>query len=112
MIISDVLTKELFKKDSNEEPILPPSFTQCFMEVIRMCKDSITKVNCPVCIVHGNKDDVISYKSSQNIFDLIPHDKKRLFIIHNGKHKMMAQKECSYEIYQLFSLFMDKIILP
>ena len=107
-------TKDIFvKKDVETKiPVIPFSYTQCFMEVVKRCKDSIKEITCPVCIVHGNKDEVISYKSSMNAFDLIPHDNKRLFLIHNGVHRMMMQKECANEIYQIFKLFMDRTILP
>lgn len=106
-------TRDMFvKKEDSKEPVLPSSFTSCFMEVVRLCKEDIKNVKCPVCIVHGNQDEVIPYRSSINIFNHIPHDRKQLFIINKGVHRMMSQEHCGYEVYKLFELFMDHQILP
>lgn len=107
--------KDWIKPKNNNvknKPSIPIKYTQCFMEVVRLCKEDISKVKCPVCIVHGDKDEVISYKSSINAFDKIPHSEKRLFLIHNGTHHLINDEQTGNEVYQLFSLFMDGILLP
>lgn len=106
-------TKEILKiKENINQPTLPSTFTPCFIEVIKMCKESIKKVKCPVCIVHGNNDETIPYKSSINIIEQIPHDQKRLFIINKGTHHLMSDKISGFETFLLFKNFMDKKILP
>lgn len=117
MSVSNVLSKakELFtKKESDDaaKPSIPLRYTQTFTEVVRLCKDDISNVKCPVCFVHGDKDEVIPVRSSIHAFEKITHQNKNLFIIHNGTHRLMTQKASGYETYQLFKLFMNHTIQP
>ncbi len=90
---------------------LPTSFTTTFMEVIRMCKEDIANVDCPICMIHGDKDEVIPLRSSINAYDKIKHDKKKLFIIHKGKHQLMFHDNSSWDAWQIYNLFMDDKIV-
>ncbi|MDD3049117.1 MAG: alpha/beta hydrolase [Bacilli bacterium] len=91
--------------------VIPSGFTSSFTEVVRMCKEDIVKVKCPICMVHGDKDETISARSSLNAYDKISHEQKKLFIIHGGKHRMMLHENTAWETWQLFNLFMDNQIL-
>lgn len=105
-------TKEaLSKKEDGGVPKLPTSFTSCFIDVVKMCKEDIKYVQCPVCIVHGNCDETIPYKSSISRMEEIPHNQKRLFIIHKGKHHLMTNKDTGYETFQIFKMFMNRTII-
>lgn len=85
--------------------------TACFMEVVAKCKDSIHLIICPTLMVHGDSDDVISVRSSIHNYSLIPHDQKRLIILHGGPHRLMLNPHTSNEVYQLFKLFMNNQII-
>lgn len=104
---------KIMKTPNKEAPnvIIPSGFTSSFTEVVRVCKDDIAKVKCPVCFIHGDKDETIPARSSLNACDKIKHDKKRVFIIHGGRHRMMLHENTAWETWQLFNLFMDNIIL-
>lgn len=91
--------------------VIPSGFTSSFTEVVRLCKDDITKVKCPVCFVHGDKDETIPVRSSINACDKVTHDKKKLFIIHGGRHRMMLHENTAWETWQIYNLFMDGILL-
>ncbi|NBK97588.1 MAG: carboxylesterase [Erysipelotrichia bacterium] len=91
--------------------VIPSGFTSTFTEVVRLCKEDISKVSCPICFVHGDKDETIPLRSSVNAYDKVAHDKKKLFIIHEGRHRMMLHESSAWETWQLFNLFMDHIIL-
>lgn len=85
--------------------------TSCFIEVVNLCKADINTVTCPVCLVHGDQDEVIPIRSSINAYNKIPHDNKRLFILHEGVHRLMLDTKTNNETYQIFKLFMeDKIV--
>lgn len=101
----------LLKKEEKKVPSMTADFTQCFMDVIKACKDDVIHVACPVCFVHGDKDEVIPLRSSINSYEKIPHKTKRLFIIHNGKHSLMRYPQTAWETYQLLLLFLNGIIL-
>lgn len=105
-------TKEKFEKKDENKIKLPSSFTPCFIDIVKKYKNSIKKVTCPVCIVHGDKDDTIPLKSSIDAIEAIEHSKKRLFIIHNGTHHLMTNTDTGYETFMLFKNFMDRVLLP
>lgn len=95
----------------SEKKQMPTNFTNCFIEVIKSCKDSIETITCPVCIVHGYHDEIIPLRSSLNAYKKIPHTNKQLYIINEGKHRMMLYKHTAWETYQLFNQFMNKEIV-
>ena len=83
----------------------------CFMEVVSKCKDSISLIDCPILIVHGDCDNVISSRSSINAYDKIHHQQKRLLILHKGVHQLMLDTHTNNEVYQLFKLFMNNRLI-
>lgn len=105
----------MFRKNAVEEtsskPVIPSNFYSTFMDVVGICKDDISNVTCPVCIVHGDKDETIPLRSSLHAYDKITHQNKRLFIIHEGRHRLMMHTNTGYETYQIFKLFMNDILL-
>lgn len=111
--ISNAVFEKVFMKkdDKKDKPQLSSAHVSCFMEVVKSCKNSIEKVTCPVLMVHGDADEVIPLRSSNNAFDKIPHDYKRLFFIHNGKHRLMLNNDTNYEVFQLFWLFINNKIV-
>lgn len=96
---------------NNDVFSLPTNFTATFMEVVRLCKEDIANVTCPICMIHGDKDEIIPLRSSINAYEKIKHDKKKLFILHKGKHQLMLHENTSWDAWQIFNLFMDDKIV-
>ncbi|MCI9311847.1 MAG: alpha/beta fold hydrolase [Erysipelotrichaceae bacterium] len=116
--ISSVITKSAaawFSSDGKEEQVaeieLPKRFYNAFTEVVRQCKPYIEQVNCPVLILHGDSDEVISVKSSIYAYERIPHQYKKMIILHEGHHRLLMDEAVNWEVYQLMRLFINNQIL-
>lgn len=112
--ITDTITKSamsLLNNEKKEEVQLPRSFYAAFSELIKNLKKYISQVQCPVLLLHGDEDEVISTKSSLNAFEKIPHDQKKLFILHQGHHRILMDEKVNWEAYQIMKLFFNDIIL-
>lgn len=107
------LAKDAIKKEEPKEDDIkiPTSYATTFMEVVKRIKDDIENVTCPVCFVHGSADEVIPVRSSINAYEKIKHNNKKLFIIYEGKHRMMLHQNSCYETYLIYKNFMDGNIL-
>ena len=114
-MITDTITKSaisLWKNEEKEEITIPKPFYTTFSELIKNLKKSISKVNCPVLILHGDQDEVISVKSSLNAYEKIPHDRKRLILLHEGSHRILMNEKVNWEAYQFMKLFFEGLLLP
>jgi fermentation-respiration switch protein FrsA (DUF1100 family) len=49
------------------------------------CSENIKNVQCRITIIHGNKDNVVSYKSSQELYNL-NRDHTELILIGDADH--------------------------
>ncbi|WP_297238850.1 alpha/beta fold hydrolase [uncultured Faecalicoccus sp.] len=77
--------KNLGKKDTK----LPSSLqTKTFMTIVDQYKESIYHVECPILILHGTKDEVISCDVSCSVYKKIK-DHSRLVLIEGGRHRML-----------------------
>lgn len=94
-----------------EEIKLPGSFYSAFMAIVKNLKKYISDVECPVLLLHGDQDEVISLKSSIWAYDRIPHDQKKLLILHEGHHRLLMDEKVNWECYQLIQLFLKGEIL-
>ena len=74
-------------------------------------KKYITKVDCPILFLHGDEDEVISIKSSINAYDKVPHERKKLIILHEGHHRLLMDEKVNWEAYQIMKLFFDDHLL-
>lgn len=78
------------RKIAAKEKNIPSSLqTRTFMDLVDQYKDSIYHVTCPILILHGTKDEVIPYESSQSIYYDLNTQKKCLLLIEGGKHRML-----------------------
>lgn len=114
-MITDTIAKSamsLWSNEKKEEIQIPRSFYPAFTDLIKNLKKYIAKVQCPVLLLHGDEDEVISLKSSIYAYDKIPHDQKRLIVLHKGHHRILMDEEVNWEAYQLMSLFFKGILLP
>ncbi|MFR2704516.1 MAG: alpha/beta hydrolase [Longicatena caecimuris] len=113
-MITDAITKSaisLWTNDKKEEIQLPRSFYSAFSELIKNPKKYITKVDCPILFLHGDEDEVISIKSSINAYDKVPHERKKLIILHEGHHRLLMDEKVNWEAYQIMKLFFDDHLL-
>jgi len=53
--------------------------------------ENIKKVECPVTIFHGTKDEVVDYDSGKQLFQEISHDHKSLITIYGGGHNNLIE---------------------
>ena len=114
-MITDTIAKSamsLWTNDKKEEIQIPRTFYPAFTDLVKNLKKYISKVQCPVLILHGDEDEVISLKSSLYAYDKIPHEQKRLIILHKGHHRILMDELVNWEAYQLMSLFFKDILLP
>lgn len=98
-------------KDKKPEVEIPRSFYGAFMDLVKALKRYIAEVECPVLILHGDEDEVIPLRSSTWAFEKIPHEQKKLIILHGGHHRLLMDPKVSWETYQIAKLFIDDNIL-
>lgn len=117
--ITSVITKGagmLFSNDKekhkqNGEVEVPRSFYSAFMDVVKSLKRYIEEVSCPVLILHGDEDEVIPLRSSTWAYEKIPHEDKKLIILHKGHHRLLMDPMVCWETFQIMKLFLDNKIL-
>lgn len=113
-MITDVIMKSassFINNEKKEEIPIPPSFYGAFTSLIKNLKKYISSVPCPVLLLHGDRDEVISSKSSLYAFDKIPHEQKKLYLLHGGRHRLLMDEMVNWECYQLMKLFFEDHIL-
>lgn len=101
----------LWSNEKKEEIKLPSSFYSAFTDIVKNLKKYITDVECPVLTLHGDEDEVISIKSSLWAYDKIPHDHKKMVILHEGHHRLLMDEKVNWECYILMKAFLKKQIL-
>ena len=115
--ITSMITKSAaswFSSDARlaqNEIAIPKSFYSAFTEVIKQCKPYIARVNCPVLLLHGDEDEVISMKSSIYAYDRIPHKQKKLIMFHGGHHRLLMDESVNWEVFQVMRLFLTDQML-
>tara|TARA_B100000686_G_scaffold354748_1_gene466911 strand:+ start:570 stop:1325 length:756 start_codon:yes stop_codon:yes gene_type:complete len=57
-----------------------------------LLKTNEIKLNCPIKLIHGEKDIEVSWKKSFEIFKKIKSEDAELIIIKNGDHRMSTKK--------------------
>lgn len=99
------------EKEKKFEVEIPKSFYSAFMDVVKSLKKYIEQVSCPVLLLHGDEDEVIPLRSSTWAYDKIPHEQKKLIILHEGHHRLLMDEKVNWECYQVMRLFLDGNIL-
>lgn len=104
----NIKAKQLFQpKEEDYDVHLPKSFYAAFVEVVKHLRKYISKVTCPVLLLHGDQDEIISVKSSYYAYESIPHEQKRLYIIHGGTHRLLKESPLNNDTYQFIKLFLQ-----
>lgn len=85
------VTRSLASSLSGRNKTAVPSSeqTKAFREIVDNCRNSIDHVSCPVLILHGTADEVISPSSSTEFFARIPHERKRLLYLEGAHHRVL-----------------------
>ncbi|WP_455801181.1 alpha/beta hydrolase [Amedibacillus sp. YH-ame6] len=113
-MITDVIVKSatsFMSNEKKEEIPIPRAFYGAFTDLIKNLKKYISSVECPVLLLHGDQDEVISPKSSLYAYDKIPHARKKLVYLHGGHHRLFMDETVNWECYQIMKLFMEDKIL-
>lgn len=110
-MISKSATSLWTTSDKKDEIELPKSFYIAFTDVVKHLKKAILKVECPVLMLHGDQDEVISLRSSLSAYDKITHQNKKLLILHEGHHRLLMDEKVNWECYQWMKLFFTDVIL-
>ena len=100
----------LDKKEAGQIEI-PKPFYGAFIDLVKSLKKYIAHVECPVLFIHGDADEVIPLKSSINAFEKVKHNQKKLFILHNGHHRLLTDENVNWECFQIIMLFFHHKIL-
>lgn len=112
--VTDAIMKSyasLVGNEKKDEIPMPKSFYTAFTEIVKNHKHFIEDVPCPILMLHGDEDEVISYRSSINAFDKIKHSQKKLILLHGGHHRLLMDEMINWECYQIMKLFFDDHIL-
>lgn len=80
---------------------------QAFMNVVSRYRSSITAVDCPVFLIHGTADEVIPPRSSRKAYYAIPHERKRLFYLEGGKHRLLYDGKLEKSAFALIRDFLQ-----
>lgn len=104
--------KKLINKKEDEivSPSLPKSFYSGFMDCVKEHKNAIQHVSCPVLILQGDEDEVISTKSSTWAFAQIPHEQKQCLFLHLGKHRLLTDPHVKNIAFLLIEEFIKNRI--
>lgn len=100
------------KNEEVKKVSLPKSFYSSFLDCVKHLKSAISDVTCPVLLIQGDDDEVISTRSSEWAFNQIKHDQKRCVFLHGGKHRVLSDTNVNQEAFLLIQLFIEDKILP
>lgn len=89
------------KNIRNKTESIPSSTqTKAFTSIVSNYREAIYQVDCPICIFHGTKDEVIPIESSKTVYKKLTGD-KRLIFIEDGKHRMLYDGQMEQCIFVL-----------
>lgn len=91
---------------------LPNSFYQTLIDVVLQFRGSVSRLNCPVLLVHGSQDSIVSPLSSRTAFAKMPSNQKQMFTLENGHHVLFEDEGVCLELLALIRLFLsDQIVI-
>lgn len=77
---------------------LPESFMDTFQEVVNLCKHSISKVTCPLLLVHGTSDMTIPIRASEYAYVRCPSSHKKMYRLENVGHNVLENKDYKEDV--------------
>jgi fermentation-respiration switch protein FrsA (DUF1100 family) len=57
----------------------------------------IKKVNCPVLVIHGTKDEVVAFWHGERFFEMAGKSKQSLWVEGAGHNNLFARAESQYK---------------
>lgn len=99
--------KKIFSGTEETKPSIPINFYSSFTSLIKEYKNDIKGVSCPVLILQGDEDEVISTRSSEWAYEQIPHNKKQCIFLHKGKHRVLQDKTVKETAFVLIQDYLE-----
>ncbi len=89
------------RNNPNGNRYFSDEFIESFRQVVLMCKDALPLITCDTTIFHGLKDIVIPMRSSQNVYDTIPAEYKKLIYLEDVTHDLLEDERHKDDIIHL-----------
>ncbi len=86
---------------------IPLSLGLIALDGLKQLHTLISKVQCPVFVIQGSKDESVTSNSAQTIFNNLKNPNKELWIIEGGIHPLM-QDFCKEELFERSLTFLEK----
>ena len=79
---------------------LPSSLGMVFLEGLKTFKKGLINIKCPVCIIQGTDDEMVSFNSPKKIYHSISSEKKELWMIEGAHHPLMNEDQFKLEVFE------------
>lgn len=66
-----------------------------FLRIVKMVEPYYSHITVPVCIVQGERDEIVPFTSANDLFNTIGSEKKKLIRSVNGKHHICYSDDCN-----------------
>ena len=91
---------------------LPANFFQTLIDIVVQFRPYASRLSCPVLLIHGSQDGIVSPQSSKIAFSRMPSVQKQMFVIENGHHVLFEDKGVCPEVLALIQLYLnDQIVI-
>lgn len=81
--------KMMSSGDNKDPRSMSSDQTKAFLNVVSRYRGSILQVDCPILMLHGTADEVISFKSSRRMFEQIENPNKYLVFLESAHHRFL-----------------------
>ncbi len=88
--------------------VTPISAFLSFTKLLRLTKPLFGKINCPIFIAQGLKDDAVSKESAEYIYNSVSSKKKRIKYYENSSHMICSDID-SRKVFSDFKAFIDEV---
>ena len=99
--VERAVKQKVFSSGGKNEQSMSREHTQTFLKVVSNYRNSIFQVDCPVLILHGTSDEVISWHSSERICSLLSASSVRLLYIEGAHHRFLYDGYCERIVFPI-----------
>ena len=78
---------------------------------MKRLKKSLGRIACPVLIVQGSKDEVVSNDSPRKLYEGLASEKKDIWIVEGANHPMMNQERHKDKLFARTIAFIEECIV-
>ena len=103
-IVKDYSMAEVVGRTIKTSPVM---LTQ-FMKLVNNYQDILSKVKCPLLIMHGNNDAIVPCKSSEEVFKIALAKYKYLIILDNVDHDIFRSDKTDVIVQTIYSFLKNK----